>query len=171
VDRLGTSASQNLVGGDFKDRLSGVGGDDQLYGNGGSDRLLGGTGDDTLRGGDGADVLVGGRGQDLLVGGAGKNHFLFMSVAESSDIAFDTIADLHKGDVIDLSRIDADASQAGDQAFMRVATFTGHAGELVVSFDTAAVVTSFAGDVDGDGQADLLIQAAGLHDHFAGLVL
>ena len=47
VTRVGTAASQRLVGGNFGDGLSALGGDDRLYGHGGDDTLDGGTGDDT----------------------------------------------------------------------------------------------------------------------------
>ena len=47
VTRVGSRASQTLVGGDFADQLSGLAGDDRLYGHGGDDTLDGGSGDDT----------------------------------------------------------------------------------------------------------------------------
>ncbi len=47
VTRIGTDASQTLVGGAFGDVLSGRGGNDRLYGHGGTDRIDGGPGDDT----------------------------------------------------------------------------------------------------------------------------
>ena len=47
VSRTGTGASQNLVGGDLADTLSGLNGDDVLYGHGGNDTLDGGAGTDT----------------------------------------------------------------------------------------------------------------------------
>ncbi len=56
VDRTGTGASQSLVGGDFNDTLSGLGGDDHLFGHGGADTLNGGAGADILDGGPGLDT-------------------------------------------------------------------------------------------------------------------
>ncbi|ATI80953.1 hypothetical protein A6768_13865 [Sphingobium yanoikuyae] len=56
VVRVGTVASQSLVGSDFDDSLDGQGGDDRLFGHGGNDRLDGGAGADTLIGGAGDDT-------------------------------------------------------------------------------------------------------------------
>ena len=56
MTRIGTAASQNLVGGTFYDTLSGMGGNDHLYGHGGNDLLDGGAGDDILDGGPGVDT-------------------------------------------------------------------------------------------------------------------
>jgi hypothetical protein len=64
VLRQGTVASQNLVGGNFNDRLEGLDGNDNLYGNGGHDILVGGNGNDTLYGGTGDDTLWGNAGND-----------------------------------------------------------------------------------------------------------
>jgi Ca2+-binding RTX toxin-like protein len=68
VNHTGTEVSQSLVGGDFGDMLSGLGGNDKLYGHGGNDVLDGGSGDDTLQGGDGNDTVTGGAGNDALFG-------------------------------------------------------------------------------------------------------
>jgi hypothetical protein len=40
-----------------------------------------------------------------------------------------------------------------------------------VSYDAGSGLTSFLGDVDGDGQADLVIHASGDQIGFTGLVL
>ncbi len=58
VTRVGTDASQNLVGGNLDDVLKGMGGNDHLYGNGGNDVLDGGSGDDILSGGAGTDTAT-----------------------------------------------------------------------------------------------------------------
>lgn len=72
--------SQDFVGGDGPDTLTGTGaadnmegrgGDDTLYGRAGNDILVGEGGDDRLYGEDGNDILEGGSGNDLLEGGAG----------------------------------------------------------------------------------------------------
>lgn len=72
----GTGRSDDLVGGNGRDRLLGLGGDDDLIGGGGNDVLAGGDGDDDLFGGNGNDILSGGRGQDDLVGGAGRDTLI-----------------------------------------------------------------------------------------------
>ena len=58
VNRTGSAASQSLVGGNFTDTLSGLGGDDRLFGHGGDDQLNGGAGNDTIDGGPGEDSAV-----------------------------------------------------------------------------------------------------------------
>lgn len=88
VNRTGTGIAQNLVGGDFNDTLSGLGGDDILYGHGGDDVLKGGTGDDTFIGGLGTDTAdftsaVGPITVDLSNGAAqntGEGNDRFLSI-------------------------------------------------------------------------------------------
>jgi hypothetical protein len=87
--------------------------------------------------------------------------------------AFDHILDFTQGsDRIDLQRVDADTTQAGDQAFTFIDqnAFTGHAGELRAAFDSASGDWLIQGDTDGDGQADFQIQVhtAAPIGHFTG---
>ncbi|WP_371158185.1 calcium-binding protein [Jannaschia sp. 2305UL9-9] len=83
----GTAGNDTLQGGDFADRLDGLGGNDVLRGLGGDDTLNGGAGVDTLDGGAGDDVLLGGlspadlrdvvfggMGNDVIDGGAGNDE-------------------------------------------------------------------------------------------------
>ncbi len=131
--------------------LSGRSGDDILKGRGGDDSLAGGYGDDTLIGGLGADTLTGGEGNDV---------FKYNSLAELSGYT-DTITDFAWGDKIDLSAIDANPQQTGDQAFSLLgfqtdnSAFTGAGSELYYSFDT------LYGDVDGDRNPDFVIAVSG----------
>jgi Ca2+-binding RTX toxin-like protein len=119
------------------DRVAGGAGGDVILGGDGDDRLLGGAGSDLLRGQAGDDRLVGGAGRDLLVGGAGEDVFRFDLARHSAPGAPDVIragdgarafegAGAAAGDRIDLSRIDADASAEGDQAFAFGGTGRGH---------------------------------------------
>jgi hypothetical protein len=83
-------------------------------------------------------------------------------VSDSPPGTTDRIRDFAKGaDLIDLSRIDADASAAGNQSFSFIgsAAFDGKAGEL--RFDTSMVLTRVLADVDGDAAADLEIRLDG----------
>lgn len=75
----GTSAGEQLVGGNDSNLMQGLAGDDTLFAMGGDDQLEGGAGDDQLYGGNGSgsgsgnDVLIGGDGNDVLVGEDGND--------------------------------------------------------------------------------------------------
>lgn len=169
---------QGIVeGGGGDDYLMAGGDNDSLYGDyqgvsgGGDDVLRGMKGDDALHGNDGADTLLGGQGADTLEGGAGDDVFRFAKLVDSGPAAADLISDLEATDVIDLHRIDADTGAGGDQAFHLVGSFTGSAGELTVSYDAGADLTTISGDVDGDGSADLVITASGDRQAFTNFIL
>jgi Ca2+-binding RTX toxin-like protein len=169
---------------------------DTITGDGKDNSLLGLDGDDTLNGGEGNDVLSGGADNDTLYGGLGRDDsngmdgadtFVYTSVKESF-YAFDTsnaalgpqrlydgIFNFEHGiDKLDLTKIDANTSVVGDQAFHVVASFTHHAGELTISAPTfedygtygTLYQSTLLGDVDGDGTADLAIDFTGyLHNN------
>lgn len=166
-----------VAGGDGADSLRGSSAGDVLHGDdpglsgGGDDQIAGLKGADTLGGGDGDDLLNGGGGADLLSGGSGADIFAYARAGDSHLGSADLITDLDGADAVDLSRIDADTAGGGDQAFHLVSAFSNAAGELVVSYDAGLDLTSFSGDVDGDGVADLVITAAGDHHDFANFVL
>ena len=88
-------------------------GDDTLNGNGGADTLNGGAGNDTINGGAGVDSLTGGSGNDT---------FVFSSVSDSSDVAFDTIAQFQAGggssslDKLDVSALGLTGGFSGSTA-------------------------------------------------------
>ncbi len=173
-DMLGTDRADKMDGGGGHDRLFGQAGGDQLWGGAGNDTLDGGAGNDRLTGGDGADllrggadadiligdagddVLEGGLGRDAMTGGAGADVFVFVSAAEiglrtGRPDPRDHITDFQTGvDRIDLSALDADATQAGNQAFTFVgaAAFSHLAGQLRYAGGV------LAGDLNGDGLAD-----------------
>ena len=122
-------------------------------------RALGNSLANALVGNSAANELNGGLGADVLTGGEGDDHFVFLSTFDSTATDPDTIADFeHLEDIMDLSSIDADTGTIGDQAFTFVGsnTFSNAAGELRYS---AGLV---AGDVDGDGVADMEIEIANL---------
>jgi serralysin len=68
---------ENVMGGQFGDRITGNGADNYVYAWLGDDTVNGGAGFDTLYGVDGNDVLNGGAGNDYLIGGAGADTFVF----------------------------------------------------------------------------------------------
>jgi Ca2+-binding RTX toxin-like protein len=128
-DRLaGGEGDDGLAGDAGNDRLDGEAGEDRIDGWPGNDTVVGGNGDDTLFGGDGHDTLDGGAGDDWLqgdagpdsqIGGSGADRFVLddgdTGIGEERDRIVDL--DAADGDLVDLGRIDADTTQAGDQAF------------------------------------------------------
>lgn len=160
---IGSSEGDDVIfGSDGANRLSGLDGEDILWGRGGGDRLSGGARH---------DVLVGEAGADTLDGGAGADTFLYHSVDESGASGPDLILKLQGNDAIDLSAIDADTTQDGDQAFTLVSGLDGHAGELALSYDAGTNRTLVQADVDGDGSADLVIEVHGDRADFSNFVL
>jgi uncharacterized repeat protein (TIGR01451 family) len=148
---------ENLLGSAFGDRLGG---------DGGANRIAGGAGKDTLSGGGGQDSLVGGLGADSLVGGAGADRFVFLSAAESPASTPDVIADFSwaQEDRIDLSAIDANAAQGGDQAFIFIgnAAFTGD-GRGAVRWEHRDGDTRVEIDLGDGGAAEMAVVLTGLH--------
>ncbi len=146
-----------------------LGGDDVITGAGSRQILFGHGGDDLIGGLADHDYLHGAAGQDTLTGGGGKDVFAFRAAEESAGASADLITDLRDKDTIDLKRIDADTSLGGNQAFFLVLDFSGAAGELTRTYDAGTGITRIEGDTDGDGIADLAIDAAGSHatyNHF-----
>lgn len=102
-----------------------------------------------------ADTLEGGGGQDYLYGGVDNaaDHFVFADIADSAVGALrDNIIDFVSGrDRIDLSGIDANVIDAGDQAF-------AFGGSVALSFGIWFLVSGtrliLQADVTGDALAD-----------------
>lgn len=124
-DIHGGEGNDTLYGGDGNDFLAGDQGNDLLEGENGADTLHGGPGDDSIDGGGGDDIeLKGQGGKDELDGGEGKDKFAYDSVDDSPfgpgrDIIHNY--QLHT-DNIDLSTIDANVDQSGNQEFMFMGT-------------------------------------------------
>jgi Ca2+-binding RTX toxin-like protein len=127
-------------------------------GNAANNVIIGNTSNNALSGGAGDDTLAGGAGSDTLTGGTGADHFVF---ADGGGV--DTIADFSTadGDKIDLTGIDADTTQAGDQAFTFIGTSAFHnvAGEL--RYIVVAGGVTVLGDTNGDGIADFTLNVHG----------
>lgn len=133
-------------------------------GNALNNELTGNASNNTLSGGAGADTIFGGLGQDTMDAGADANYdmFVFTSVADSARGAADRILNFNIAqDRINLSDIDADTIDSGNQyfSFLGTAAFTGAAGELRIS--QSGGTTYVQGDTDGDRTADLVIELAG----------
>lgn len=157
-------------GRDGADVIRGGAGNDTLYGQQGADKLYGDDGADVLYGGAGRDVLNGGGGADLLWGGDGADLFVFNSVTEDNipggGSTRETIADFSQvaNDRIDLSAIDANWNQDGNQAFRFLGEreFTGRAGEVIIDrYPGQYAETLVSVDVNGDAQADLYFGLSG----------
>lgn len=113
----------------FFPSLKGTSDDDAIYGYEGNDELYGYGGNDMLYGGEGIDLLYGGSGEDLLSGGNGNDVFDYDAVSDSPGFEennpegiYDSIVDFNGngaalGDRIDLSTIDANLNEPGNQAF------------------------------------------------------
>jgi Ca2+-binding RTX toxin-like protein len=123
----------------------------------GNFRIFGGAGNDVLTGGSGADLIFGGLRGDTLTGGAGNDIFRYDKVEESNSTERDGIQDFNAGDLIDLSRIDANTLVEGNQAFSFIgnAAFSGTAGELrFENISLGGPVWMVQGDNNGDGVSD-----------------
>ena len=96
------------------------------------------------------------------MGGAGSDTFVYTSLSDSPSSGGDVIKDWTSADRLDLSRIDANASLAGDQAFH--VYWTGFEGMPPTHTSPGDLsITAFAGEVyitaytDNVPGADLII--------------
>ncbi|MHC2016226.1 calcium-binding protein [Methylobacterium sp. CM6247] len=127
----------------------------------------GNAGNNQIYGNAGANQIYGGDGRDLLYGRDGADTFVFKDVTDS-DVAVagrDIIKDFDfaAGDRIDLSAIDANFGQGGDQGFDFIGTdtFSGQAGELRMKFGGGNTLVQ--GDTNGDGASDFDFILQGHH--------
>lgn len=119
-------------------------------------RIFGGDGNDELTGGQLGDIITGGLGSDSMYGGGGNDRFVFRTTADSNGaVGRDAIQDFATGDLIDLTRIDANSNTGGDDAFSFIgsANFSNTAGELRVA-DQGGGIWLVQGDTDGIGGSD-----------------
>lgn len=123
---VGTKYNDTITGNASSNRLFGYDGNDVIRGGAGIDTILGGANDDTLYGDNGDDRLDGQAGYDWLAGNSGRDTYVFAAVSDSSDVnpnRSDHILGLNVDgvkDVIDVSQIDADLTQPGQQHFTLV---------------------------------------------------
>lgn len=160
----GGGGRDTLRGEDGDDYLKGGKGHDLLYGGQDNDRVVGGDGRDTLYGGHGNDTLLGRAGSDVLIGGWDEDVFVFTRTGDSNRTHTDLIeqgrsaafggAGLKKGDLIDVSGIDAVRGRSGDQAFFFDGTDKhGGKGHLWLK-DNKKGQTVVLANVDGDKEPE-----------------
>jgi Ca2+-binding RTX toxin-like protein len=157
------SGDDHFLAGKAGASFQGRSGNDLMEGRNAADTFSGGEGDDTLVGGGGDDILIGGKGLDTLSGDGGNDTFRYFTTDASHGNNADTITDLRAGDLVVLEGIDADESDAGDDDFVVVASFSGAAGELTLDYKRHDDRTELKADTDGDSNADLLIYITGRH--------
>lgn len=164
---------EKVVGSYGSDSLFAANGGSTLDGHVGNDWLAGRAGADTLIGNDGADTLVGGGGQDQINLSevlADYDRVVFQSISDSAvdTWAADVLTGFDTGggasdDRIDVSAIDANATLAGDQAFIWRGTLrfgTNPAGEI--NFYVLGADTFVRIDTDADSAAEMTIKVAGV---------
>lgn len=135
----------------------------------GSDQLVG---FENVIGGSGDDVLLANESVNVFYGGEGADTFVFRTHAEAglSEGLCDRIEDFEIGDRIDLSFIDADNDEDGNQSFEFVLDSNSQTGKgnLVMRFDfddddDSVIDTIIAGFVNDDQLPDFEICIAGQH--------
>ncbi len=175
VDRF--SGFEFIHGSYGNDTFLGTNGVNTLYGNDGNDLLHGRGGIDNIVGANGADTLIGGLGPDKIHAADGpqdtsRDVVRYESLKDSGTTAAtrDDIFSFTKGqDKIDLSKIDANLSLKGNQAFKVVTGFTKAFGEIKLvksGFHTIVQV-----DGDKDSSVDMTFIVFGAHLTKADFIL
>lgn len=137
-----------------------------VFGGDGSDMLFGSVGVDALNGEGADDVIRGGLGGDQLSGGAGRDVFVYASVGDSTEAAFDTITDFTSGaDRIDLTGLGVQSfSIEAGAGFAMLRAITA-AGTLALRVNGALsasdVILANIPNVGGTADADMLHATAG----------
>ncbi len=110
-------------------------------------------------------IFIGGAGVQYMWGGSGQNIYTYLSVADSTVQASDSIGNFHVAtDIIDLHAINANPASPTpvNLTFIGSAAFSGAGGEVRVIQDVADKQTLVEADLVGDSSADLEIRLSGL---------
>jgi hypothetical protein len=149
VYRIGTGASQTLAGGNFNDTLSGLGGDDNLHGNGG---------DDTA-------VFSGALADYSIVRNTGSagTSFTVTDLRGGTPDGTDTLTGIEH-----LQFSDTTVDTAQFPANIELSTLDGATGFKLsgaAADDRSGFSVRSAGDVNGDGFADVIVGARFVDPH------
>lgn len=132
----------------------------EVRGGMGSTTLWGNSAANVIYGNQGNDVLIGAGGADILWGGVGQDTFRFDKISDSGVALTDSIQDFVSGqDKIDVSAILAATVNSGSLSF--VSSFTGQAGDAVLSYNQSSDQSSLAIDFSGAGVANFLVNIVG----------
>ena len=119
-----------------------------------------------LKGGGGENNFVAGYGREYLIGGSGANVFTYLVPNGDGQHALPSVIENFDPakDVIDLSHIDADLTQAGVQSFTFIGTnaFTGAGAQ--VRYQQSGGETIVEATLAGDTSPDLVIDMYGLYN-------
>ena len=141
--RLGSRASDNMIGQSGNDRIDALASADVIKGLTGDDTLIGGLGDDTIYGGTGQDRVNGGIGRDVLYGDEGNDT---IEGRAHSDRIFGGAGDdfIAGGDCADTisGGLGADAFifRTGDKGIDVISDFSSTEGDFLI-FDGVSAVT------------------------------
>jgi Ca2+-binding RTX toxin-like protein len=147
------------------DMIAGTNAANDLQGIDGNDTLFGRGGNDYLNGGDGADILVGGLGQDQIFTtwsgiDAFRDVIRYESLKDSGTTGTtrDVVSWFKPGqDKIDLSKLDANLSLKGNQAFKVVKGFTKAPGEVKLVYSGGDTLVQIDGDKDSAVDMTILV--------------
>ncbi len=117
--------------------------------------------------GAGDDTITASSAVNVMEGGAGNDTFRFLSIAAADG---DTILDFEPGDRLDLSGIDANTGQGGNQSFTLVNGPLSGAAQLAVTYETRqdGDYTIVSGSVDANSDEEFRIELKGSHNLNAG---
>jgi Ca2+-binding RTX toxin-like protein len=157
---------ENVRGSYGHDTIFGTNDANKLEGLDGNDTLLGRGGNDTISGGDGANILVGGLRADIIDTSSSamdtsRDVIRYETLKDSGTTAAtqDAITFFKHGlDKIDLSKLDANLSLKGNQAFKVVSKFTKALGEVKLVYSGGDTLVQIDGDKDSAVDMTILVK-------------
>jgi Ca2+-binding RTX toxin-like protein len=161
---IGTDNDDTITGGNLIDILNGGAGNDIISGGNGNDKLLGGTGNDILNGQAGSDTLNGEDGNDILNGGAGNNTLSggngddTFTINASTDLGVNRI----NGDA-GIDTLDFTGSTIGVSIDLSISTNQTFSSGLILNVVNIENIKGGSGDdkIAGNAQTNLLFGGTG----------